>query len=158
MNFDLSDLEAARSAHLPDRYEDHIKRGKPIDVAIREEERIEEEQQIYVATYSADLASLANPGGAAPFTLFPEGVNLPKVRHIGTVYVENNGTTANLTVYLGGSANGIPLGKIIPGHYKRICCPDGITSVTVAANVSTDTGLVIVTLATHRWSPTAGTL
>lgn len=134
-----------------DRIEEHLIR---LSDAFRHSET---RQKLYCSTFTTDLGQAVAASGG--LVLFPGGLHLNDGVEIGSVYIENNGTTANINLYEGPSGSGrLICTPIKHGGYKVVTIADGISSISVAATAANDTGLVVVMLYSHRYSPKTGTL
>lgn len=88
-----------------------------------------------------------------------QNLHLPEESAIGGAYIENNSAVSHLTVYEGAGSGGRVIGLVLPVHSKRIALADHVSSISITADVADpSSALVIVTLSTHRWSPTQGSL
>lgn len=131
-----------------DRIEEHLIR---ISDALRHSEQ---RQKLYCSTFTTDLGQ-----ASSGLVLFPGGLHLNDGADIGSVYIENNGSTASINLYEGPSGSGrLICTPIKHGGYKVVTIADAITSISIAASVANDTGLVVVMLYSHRFSPKTGTL
>lgn len=106
-------------------------------------------KEVHRAIYTVDLGTVA-----AGAVLFQNGLHLPDGLEIGAVSIEHNGTTANIVVTEGAGGSGRTIAIVKPGFLRTVTMPVFISNVSLRlqGNV-TDSGLVIVTLATHIWSP-----
>jgi hypothetical protein len=86
-------------------------------------------------------------------------LHLPEESAIQSAYIENNSTTAILTVFEGSGGSGRVIGKVLPSHSKRLAIADHISSLSVLADVADPSpAIVVVCLTTHKWSPQSGSL
>ena len=88
-----------------------------------------------------------------------ENLHLPEEAAIASAYIENNSLVTHLTVYEGKGASGRVIGLVGPGRTKRVAVADYISSLSIVADVADpSSALVIVTISSHKWSPTSGTV
>jgi hypothetical protein len=86
-------------------------------------------------------------------------LHLPEESAIQSAYIENNSTTATLTVFEGSGGSGRLIGKVLPSHSKRLAIADHISSLSVLADLADPSpAIVVVILTTHKWSPQSGSL
>lgn len=103
------------------------------------------------STFFSDMAN-------GPVLFPPMGLGLVGKVEISAVYVENHGSTASILVSGGsGGSQGVQYASVSKGTYRNIALPNGIHELSFETT-GTDSGLVLVTLTTHKWKPTFGTI
>lgn len=101
------------------------------------------------STFYSDMAN-------GPVLWPPMGLSLPGKPEIGSVYIENHGSAAAINVFA-GSAGGQLIRTVSKGTFGRLVVQDGIDAIYFTTT-AVDSGLVQVTLSTHRWGPSYGTI
>lgn len=131
-------------------YEEFVKATEALEHLAQEAEAQHKLSRSFTTTQTA---SIANAG-----QLF-EGLHLPEEAAIASCYIENNSLVSHLTVFEGRGASGRVIALVGPGRTKRIAVSDYISSLSIVADVADPSAaLVIVTISSHKWSPTSGSV
>lgn len=109
--------------------------------------------------FTADVSYVKPKFFTSPYSVFPEGLHLGESREIGSIYIENYTSVAQLQIVFGPNTSQGPSNYLIVNQqtWRRYPLPKGITSVSILSNAD-DEGTVIVVLTTDIWAPDMGTL
>ncbi len=120
---------------------------------IQHGEKQAKKKELHTATYTAGISNLelTNP------VVWPLGLHLPNEADIGSVYIENR-SGSGFNIFEGPGGGGRLITYATTGTWRIISIADNISSISVVTDLTNTlgSGLLIVTLFSHKWAPRMG--
>lgn len=146
------DEEQDLKDRIREYHDPSIRNGDHVGKHLSDEAIEKRRHTVHRAIYTVDLGTITGAANAAGTVLFPGGLHLQDGLEIGGVSIEHNGTTAPISVYEGAGGAGRIVAIVKPGFLRTVTLPDFISNVSLRI-FAADSGLVIVTIATHVFAP-----